>query len=164
MPITVKGQDELKAMAQKIRFQFSVGVLTEIALQLAREAGDQMLSHTIEQCIQEIYDPPEGEYERTEALKRSHQKVEAEGGFEQIIRIDPTAEAEPTPHVGRALVTDYAVHVHDGYTQKRFGAETGVFVLGRPWFDNAVASYGEAAVEYVLLSFEKLIERMVEKL
>ena len=180
MKFEVEGVQRLRDAASNISRLFSAAALTEQAVLLAAEAGVKLKESVVRKCVDEIYELSGGgspftplalpglasalggEYgglpsDRTEALVRAHELID--GGLEQIVRIDPNADAEPEPHDGREKVIDYAIPVHEGYTQWIMGKDTGVHHLGRPWFYDALVEHGEEICHYVTLSFEVTIEK-----
>lgn len=180
MTFTVTGADKIRDLARRIERELSPENLTIIAVKIAAEAGVMLKDAVVRKCVDEIYElsgggspfTPRalpglaealgGEYgglpeERTEALKRAHQLVDE--GLRQVVRIDPNADAEPTPHSGREKVIDYAIPVHEGYTQWIMGKDTGVHHLGRPWFYDALVAHGEEVCRFVTEAFQVAINR-----
>lgn len=153
MSLHIEGLAELRAFAEGLGQGLSPSSLTAKALELAEAAGIKLKGAVVEQCVRDIYDLPmisEG-YERTEALMNSHEMQRE--ALEVVVQIDPSAPALWSPHKGRVEVMDYALAVHDGYTQWYMGHNTGVWHEGRPWFDNAIASYGEEIFSFVMQAF-----------
>ena len=182
MTIIVEGTGRMREAAQNIRRAFGPAALTTIAIAIAADAGKKLKEAVVQQCVDEIYELSGGlspftpmtlpalsealgnsyggnPEERTGALQRSHQLVN--GGLTQTVNIDPAAGAEPEPHSGRVTVMDYAESVHEGYTQWVMGHNTGVYHVGRPWFQIAVERHGEEICEYVVLAFRVAAERLM---
>jgi hypothetical protein len=180
MKFEIEGTDRIREAASNIARLFSPAALTEQAIILAAEAGVKLKEAIVRKCVDEIYELSGvsagftplalpglasalgGEYgglpsDRTEALMRAHEVLDE--GLTQTVRVDPNAEAEPTPHSGRERVIDYAIPVHEGYTQWVMGKDTGVHHLGRPWFYDAVVEHGEEVCMYVVRAFEVAAER-----
>lgn len=181
MSIEVEGTQQLRDAAQSIRELFSPQALTLLAIEIAAEAGKKLKEDVVQKCVDEIYEmsgmaapfSPRtlpglsaalgGDYgglpaDRTEALIRAHEVVDE--GLTQIVRIDPSAEAEPTQHSGRETVLDYAIPVHEGYTQWVMGKDMGVHHMGRPWFYDALVEHGEDVCMFVVRAFEERINQL----
>jgi len=140
--------------------------LIERTILIAQEAGTILLSSAVQNCIDSVYGASsettdfEHEYERSLALLEAHQ-VEDEGLI-QFVGIDPSAEAVD-PHSGREMVLDYAIPVHEGYTQFVFGKNTGVFHPGRQWFDVALQESSPILVSYITKAYEQLIMELLNE-
>ncbi len=156
MSFTITGGDRVREAAANLERLLSKSAVTAIAMRIAAEAGVMLRESVIAEVVEVIYDQPD-RWGRTGALKRAHEVVDE--GMTQRVRISPTAGAEPLPHSGRETVMDYAVHVHDGYTQWFMGRNTGVYHEGRPWFTDAVEKYGSQVVEFVCLAFQQAVEK-----
>jgi hypothetical protein len=138
--------------------------LTIRTIAIAKEAGTILLNHAVQACIDSVYSAsslttdPEHEYERTLALLDSHYVDDQD--LEQFIGIDPTAEAVD-PHSGREMVLDYAIPIHEGYTQHYFGHNTGNFVVGKPWFDQTVAEAAPIITAFIIEAYSTIVEEIL---
>lgn len=187
MTLKISGTDRLREAAANIQRLFSPSALTVEAVRIAAEAGVILKDAVVQKCVDEIYELSGsyssttpltlsglaealgGEYggnpeDRTEALKNAHEVVDE--GLIQRVQIDPNADAEPSPHSGREKVIDYAIPVHEGYTQwipdGRGGSyDTGIHHIGRPWFYHAIVEHGEEVCEYVIIAFEQAAARLM---
>jgi hypothetical protein len=153
--------DNILDLESKFATALSPERLLERTVLIAQEAGIILLNASVQACIDAVYGATnpttdsEHEYERTLALLDSH--IVEDQGLDQIVLIDPSAEAVD-PHSGRELVTDYAIPVHEGYTQFYFGKNTGTFVPGKFWFDTTIAESSPVIFAFVIKAYEELIE------
>ncbi len=152
--------DNIINLEERFKQLFSVENLVIRTVKIAQEAGVILLNSAVQNCIDAVYGATnattdlEHEYERTLALLDSHIVEDKE--LEQFIGIDPSAIAVD-PHSGREMVIDYAIPVHEGYTQFVFGKDTGVFHPGRKWFDNTLAETSPVLVQFIEKAFEQII-------
>jgi hypothetical protein len=136
-------------------------------LKIAAEAGTILLSSAVQNCIDSVYGASsettdiEHEYDRTLALLESH--IVTDEGLTQFVGIDPSAEAVD-PHSGREMVLDYAIPVHEGYTQFFMGKNTGNFVAGKFWFDAALGESTPVLVAFVDQAFTQIIEETIAEI
>lgn len=166
MYLKIEGLDKLEQAAIRIGELLSIEALEAEVNFIANQAGEALLQSSIRACMEAVYDFPEMTYERTMALLDSHIRAEVTVGplyFEQLIGIDPDADAQGDVHSGREKVVDYASYVHDGYTQWVWGHETGIFQPGKFWFDVALEEAYPVVYGYVRQAFINCIERVIKE-
>lgn len=175
--IEVSGIEELTSFASRMQSLLSPAMLTARTLSIAREAGHLLLIASVRACIEAVYDHPNfptlytttpskpgsdsfggNEAERTNALLDAHELVDE--GLSQIVQVDPDAAVELGSHSGRERVIDYAIPVHEGYTQWVYGRNTGVFHPGRFWFDVAAHESGQVILAFVQVAFFQTVEEL----
>lgn len=168
--INLTGLDDLKALQKSLSESLSPSVLTAKALVLAREAGIILLQSATRAVVEAVYDQPTspndimGQFggnlvDRTNDLINSHHLVEEEGGFVQLVEVDPNFPVSDNAHPGRDMVIDYAMYVHDGYVQYVFGRNTGVFHPGRFWMRVAEIEAVPVIMEYIALAFVETVSK-----
>ncbi len=158
--------DNIENLQQRFAYSFSNEKLIAKTIKIAEECGVKLLAATVQACIDAVYSASnpttdfEHEYERTLALLDAH--IVENAGLDQIVLIDPAAEAVD-PHSGRELVSDYAIPVHEGYTQYVFGRNTGVFVPGKFWMETTVAEQSPILLQFIQAAFEEIIIEVLEE-
>ncbi len=154
-------------LESKFATSLSTIKLTERTVLIAQQAGVMLLAAAVQNCIDAVYGATsettdvEHEYERTLALLESH--ILEDQGLDQIVLIDPSAEAVD-PHSGRELVIDYAVPVHEGYTQFFMGKDTGRFVVGKFWFEATIAEKSVILASFISAAYEELMMECLEEI
>lgn len=187
--VEIEGLTMLNNFASRLEYLLSPESLTERVILVAREAGQLLHRAAVRACIEAVYDHPNfpslwtstpshpdgyftrdgkvyhivgsdgNEATRTNALLDSHELVDE--GMTQTVRIDPAAEAQVDTHPGRELVLDYAIPVHEGYTQFVYGYNTGVFHPGRFWFDVAAQESGPVIASFLEIAFEQIVAELL---
>lgn len=136
-------------------------------VKIATEAGVILLNSAVQACIDAVYGASsettdfEHEYERTLALLDAH--IVEDNGLEQFIGINPNMDVID-PHQGRELLLDYAIPVHEGYTQFVFGRNTGVFKPGKFWFDTTLAEQSPVIFAFISEAYEELIIEVLSEI
>lgn len=173
--VQVEGIERLQRVGERLAQLLSPIALTERVLVIAKEAGVALHAASVRACMEAIYDQPASlTYDRTGALLRAHRLSEQDGGFTQVIDIDPDAVPDPGSRslndaeyrerwvtAGRERVLDYAIPVHDGYVQWIFGQNTGEFHPGRFWFDVAGEEAGPIIGTFLEQAFAQIIGQVV---
>lgn len=178
--VNVEGIQQLEEIQIRIQKSMSVEALTERTILIATEAGEVLLKASVRACIEAVYDAPNfpslsnitpssltgdfqggNEADRTNALLDSH--IVRDEGLIQYVEIDESAEAID-PHSGREFVLDYAIPVHEGYSQFVFGNDIGEFHPGRFWFDVALAEAGPVIASFVMQAFEEMMLEILKEI
>lgn len=160
--VEVSGLDRLEKFSSRIGQLLSHEYLISRVIVLASEAGHALRESAIRACMEAIYDQPEGEYVRTQALLNAHRLTEAGGGLIQVVDVDPFATVEDQ-HSGREFVEDYATYVHDGYTQWVFGTDTGEFHPGKFWFDVTYQESFPIIISFLHKAWSEIITEIVHE-
>ncbi|MHB8592522.1 MAG: hypothetical protein ACYDBO_11060, partial [Vulcanimicrobiaceae bacterium] len=104
MALQVEGIEQIERAAAMIERELSPLALTERVLVIARAAGEMLKAESVNQIIELIYSQPApevlfsgsglmvhgGNEDRTEDLMDSIIVTEEEGGFTQVVQVDPT--------------------------------------------------------------------------
>lgn len=178
--ISVQGVDEIRQLQRKLSIELDPARLTVKALAIARQAGQILHQAATRAVIEAVYDNPAmpglsdvtpsdlaGTYganpaDRTNDLLNAHILREEDGGFTQVVEVDPNVPVSSDAHSGREMVIDYAVFVHDGYVQWVHGTDTGVFHPGRFWMRVAEIEAVPVIIEFIALAFvDSLYEALV---
>lgn len=171
MALHVDGIEQIERAAAIIERELSPTALTSRVLVIARAAGEMLKAESVKQIIDLIYSQaaPEvlfsgsglmthgGNEDRTQDLMDSITLSEEDGGFVQIVQVDPTMPVSENAHDGRENVIDYAIPVHEGYLQYVFGVDSATFHPGRPWFTRAGIEATPAILAFVETAFEEVV-------
>jgi len=171
MALEVEGLEQLENAGRVIERQLAPAMLTERVLALARAAGEMLKKESVAQVVQLVYDnlSPEvlysgsglmvhgGSDDRTEDLMDAIVLTEEDAGFTQVVKIDENQPVSSNAHSGRELVIDYAIPVHDGYTQFVMGTDTGAFHPGRPWFTEAGIEATPKILSFIESAFYEIV-------
>lgn len=182
--IKIDGIEELTAMRGRVEQLLSPASLTARVMSIAEEAGVILHLAAVSACIEAVYNNPvspgypkaNGEIPSGGGFPdsaRSGDLVDAHvlisDGLSQSVVIDPDMSVSSNSHPGREKVIDYAIPVHEGYTQwlpHRNGesTNTGIFHPGRFWLEVAAIETAPVILEYVKAAYEEVVTQIITEI